>query len=321
MSRLYSLLLLALLVSPASAKEQELDSIVAVVNDDVVLKSELDTALNKARREFTSNFNRSIPREEILQQRVLESVIIKRLQLGMAQKMRLSIDERSLNDSLLSIAKREGLPGLSGLKNEITKQGLSYADYREDLREQLLIQQLYRRTITPSVSVSEQEVDNYVANLQAQGQLNVEYRLSHLLIEIPQAAKNKQIDTLKNKANKLHTRLLNGEDFSQLAVKESAGKNALKGGDMGWIKSSQLPSLFSPVVPGMKRGDISEIIRSPSGFHIIKLQDIRSSGSQTQDLNALKARLRNDIFQRKFNEQLDQWLRQIRSEAYIEIRL
>ena len=320
--RILGFLFLLLPMLPVQAQVKPLDAIVAVVNDDVILKSELDVATDQALETLRAR-GVAMPPQDILQQQVLESLVVKRLQLVLAQRMNLTVDDQRLNQALEAFAQRNGMSSLTALKKSLEKQGKDYNRFREDIREELMLSDLHQRMVGPLVNVSDQEVENYLANLQAQGQLEVEYHLAHILIATPQAASSEQIEAIRKKAAELLASLRAGADFARTAVEKSQGSNALTGGDLGWIKAPQLPSLFSTVVPSMHPGDISDLIRSTSGFHIIKLVDVRTNSNQYRgtDIKQMQEQAKQEIYQRKFSEQMEQWLRQLREEAYVEIRL
>lgn len=324
MTRALHPLLLIFLLLPmlVHAKLQPLDSIVAVVNDNVILKSELDKAVADA----VDNLNArkvSIPPLSVLQRQVLQSLVVRHLQLAMAKRMNISVDNQRLNQALQNYASRQGLNSLDALRKALKRQGKDYNQFREDFREEMTISQLQQRSVGPLVNVSDQEVDNYLASLQAQGQLDVEYHLAHILIATPQAASSDKIASIRKQAEQVLQSLKQGADFAKTAVEKSTGSNALNGGDLGWLKTDQLPTLFTDVAPKLKPGQISGLLRNSSGFHIIKLLAVRSQSgnNRSTDIDQLKAQARQAIFQRKFREQLEQWLHQLREEAYVEIRL
>jgi peptidyl-prolyl cis-trans isomerase SurA len=320
--RFLTLMCLLLPLLPAQARLQPLDSIVAVVNDDVILKSELNDAMAQAIETLKAR-KVPMPPQDVLERQVLESLVMKRLQLEKAKRIGLSVDDQRLNQALQAYASRHGMRTLSALKASLEKKGQDYNQFREQVREELTLSDLHQRSVGPLVSVSDQEVDNYIANLQAQGQLEVEYHLAHILIATPQAASSEQIEAVRKEAAKILASLRAGADFGRTAVEKSQGRNALTGGDMGWVKAEQLPSMFSNVVPSMQPGEISDLIRSTSGFHIVKLLDVRTNTARTRgsDIKQMQQQARQAIYQRKFQEQLEQWMRQLREEAYVEIRL
>lgn len=313
------LLILLLLAAPLHAAKQ-LDSIVAVVNDDVILKSELDETMKTAKATLRTR-KMALPPESVLQQQVLGSLIIKQLQLAHAARMNLSIDDGLLNQSMENFARQQGLKSLSALKKKQAARGINWEQFREQFREEVLISQLQANIIRRQVNVSQQEVDNYLASLQTQGQVSVEYHWAHILISPPQAANAAQIKTSRLQAEKLQEKLHKGADFAQSALSHSKGRNALKGGDMGWAPAGQLPTLFSTVVPKLQAGQVSQVMRSPSGFHIVKLLAVRNNTRQGLSMEQLRNSVRATLEKRKFDEQLEQWLLQTRDAAYVEIRL
>ncbi|MDH5184603.1 MAG: peptidylprolyl isomerase [Gammaproteobacteria bacterium] len=313
------LLILLLLAAPLYAAKQ-LDSIVAVVNDDVILKSELDETMKTAKQTLQAR-KMDLPPESVLQQQVLGSLIIKQLQLAHAARMNLSIDDGLLNQAMENFARQQGLKGLSELKKKQTARGVNWGQFREQFREEVLISELQGRIIRQQVNVSQQEVDNYLASLQTQGQVSVEYHWAHILISPPQAANSLQIDASRRQAESLQAELQKGADFAKSALTHSKGRNALKGGDMGWAPVGQLPTLFSTVVPGLQAGQVSQVLRSPSGFHIVKLLEVRNNTRQGLSMEQLRNSVRSTLEKRKFDEQLEQWLLQTRDAAYVEIRL
>ena len=297
-----------------------LDSIVAVVNDDVILRSELEETIKSARSTLQSR-KMQMPPDSILQQQVLNSLIVKQLQLAQAARMNLSIDDGILNQSMDNFARQNGLKNLTELKQAQAARGIGWEAFREQFREEILISQLQNSMIRPLVNVSNQEVDNYLSSLQTQGQVSVEYHWAHILLSPPQGASSLQIAATSEAADKLLAELKKGADFAQTAVSRSQGRNALQGGDMGWSDAGQLPTLFSNVLPNLQPGQLSKVLRSPSGFHIVKLLDVRNNTQQGLSMEQLRNGARANLEKRKFDEQLEQWLLQIRDSAYVEIRL
>lgn len=313
------LLTLLLLTTPLHAAVQ-LDSIVAVVNDGVILKSELDETMASAKQTLKSR-KMELPPNEVLQQQVLGSLIIKHLQLAQAARMNLSIDDGLLNQAMENFARQQKLKNLSELKQQQAKRGINWEQFREQFREEVLISQLQATIIRPQVNVSQQEVDNYLASLQSQGQVSVEYHWAHILITPPPAANSTQIAASRRQAEALQAELDKGADFTKSALTHSKDRNALKGGDMGWAPAGQLPSLFNTVIPQLKPGQVSQVLRSPAGFHIVKLLEVRNNTRQGLSMEQLRNSVRTTLERRKFDEQLEQWLLQTRDAAYVEIRL
>ncbi len=261
-----------LLVSFAATAEKPIDSIVAVVNEDVVLASELRMEMEKTIQQLRASRTR-IPPKNILQKQVLEHLIMKNLQLGIAKRTRINVDDAQVNQALQTIAKNNKI-SVSQLKQELENQGMDYLQFREGIREQMTLDYLRKRYVDQQVHVTEKEIKNYVANQKSTEVSAQEYKTAYILIEIPEAASSEQIDKSKKKADMVMQRLRDGADFSEMAVSYSDGGNALEGGVIEARKANQLPTIFAKIVPYMQVGDVSGIINSQGGYYIIKLIDI-----------------------------------------------
>ena len=258
--------------------EKSIDRIIAVVNDDVITASELDKELNSIKQQLRAQ-NTTLPAAETLRAQVLDRMVLKRLQLQLAGVNHVKIDDEALNRTILNIATQNKL-SLSEFRNVLDSDGINFEDYRETIRTELTLAQLRQRQVTNRIVVTDQEVDEFLETQAIQGSANDEFRLSHILIVVPDAATVEQVDKAQKKAAAVLAELRNGADFAQTALSVSAGAQALQGGDLGWRKLGQLPTLFSNRVTTMKIGELSEPIRSPSGFHLIKLVDQRKSNEQ-----------------------------------------
>jgi peptidyl-prolyl cis-trans isomerase SurA len=248
---------------------QVLNQIVAVVNDDVILRSELDTAIKEVSAQLKEK-GTPLPTQAVLEKQVLEKLILERLQLQLAESNGIKIDDITLNNKMQEIAKENGV-SLTDFRAVLEREGFNYADFREDIRHQLTIAQLRQQMVGSRISISEQEVDNLLASLEANQLGNIQYHLAHILIATPEAASEDQIQKARQRAENIVAKLRAGADFTQTAIAESDAPTALEGGDLGWRSAGQLPSLFVDPVKEMHPGDIHDPIRSPSGFHIIKL--------------------------------------------------
>ncbi len=272
------LLTIPALLFGSSEEVVELESIVAVVNNDVITSGEL----RRKTREFEERLrlnNTPPPPYEILRQQVLENLITQRLQLQLAERVGVRVDDDALNRTVRNIAARNKL-SLEQFREVLEKDGFDYLQFRENLRNDIVINRLRQRQVDNRITVSEEEIENFLANLKAQGATDQAYHLRHILIAVPEAAKPEQIRAAKKKAESVLERLRAGADFAQMAASISEDALALQGGDLGWRKTGQLPTLFSDLVVKMKPGEISDLIRSPSGFHIIKLEEKRDEQSQ-----------------------------------------
>lgn len=254
---------------------KSIDRIIAVVNDDVITASELDKELSSIKQQLRAQ-NTTLPAPDTLRAQVLDRLVLKRLQLQLAGVNHVKIDDEALNRTILNIATQNKL-SLSEFRNVLDGDGINFEDYRENIRTELTLAQLRQRQVTNRIVVTDQEVDEFLETQAVQGTVTDEFRLSHILIVVPDAATVEQVDAAQKKANGVLSELRNGADFAQVALSVSGGAQALQGGDLGWRKLGQLPTLFSNIVTTMKLGDLSTPIRSPSGFHIVKLVDKRKS--------------------------------------------
>jgi peptidyl-prolyl cis-trans isomerase SurA len=257
---------------------ETVDRIVAVVNDDVVMESELHRQVQRITAELTQQ-NTNLPPPEVLKRQVLERLILMKIQLQLANQNNLHVDDEILNRTISNIAA-ENRVSLERFREIIEQGGYNFSQFREDIRDEILIARLRQYQIDNLIHVSEKEVDNYLATQAQQGNSDTEYRLAYILIATPEAASPEQIAAARQKAEKILKRLRAGEDFNQMAVAVSDDSQALEGGDLGWRRLTELPAAFTEAVISLQAGKISDLIRSPSGFHIIKLLDKRSGEAQ-----------------------------------------
>lgn len=279
-----------------------LDAIVAVVNDDVITRRELDAATAQIERQLQQK-KVQVPPRPILERQVLERLILLQLQARAAERNGITIDDATLNAAVENLARRNNM-NLTQLRQMVEKDGASFAQFRDDVRRELVSARLRQKMVDSQIQISEQDVDNLQAQLASAknsgnpgnpgGDSGVgddngvssngaggggrEYHIAQILIAVPDAATPTQIEAAKRQADEVLAQLRKGTDFRQLAVSSSAGQQALEGGDLGWRSASQLPTLFADVIPKLKPGQFSDLIRSPSGFHIVKLLEIKGGG-------------------------------------------
>ena len=254
---------------------QEIDHIVAVVNDDVISYTELEKRMHLVKQQLQSR-QAKLPPDDVLRKQILEQLIMERLQLQVAERVGIRVDDESINKVVSNIARENHLT-LEQFRDVLAREGYNFADFRNNIRKDITINQLRKRRVENRVTVTEQEVDNYLISMANQRGSNDEFHLGHILIGVPEAASPQQIQAAKQKAETILARLRLGADFAETAIAESGGQRALEGGDLGWRKAGQMPTLFAETVINMRVGDISDLIRSPSGFHIIKLLDRRTT--------------------------------------------
>jgi peptidyl-prolyl cis-trans isomerase SurA len=271
-----------------------LDGVAAVVDDGVVLKSELterlalvaDT-LEKRQQELPPAERRPLPPQSVLEQQVLEQLIVREIQLQRADRIGISVSDDLLNDALGRVAQNLGY-ALEELPAVLAAQNVDYAAYREDSRRDLIIEQLEQRDVINRISITPRELDQCLVDLDENASDNVDYNISHILISVPANATPADIEAARARIEEIHARLDGGEDFARLAVATSHAQTALDGGSLGWRKGGQLPTLFADVVRGMKAGEYSAPIQGTGGFQIVKVNDLR--GAERTMVDQLHAR-------------------------------
>jgi len=277
---------LVLLLNAGVATAEPLNRVVAVVNDDVILESELDNRETMIVEQLRQQ-QAQLPPRPTLRRQVLDRLVLENLQLQLAERSGIRVDDETLNSNLRNLAKQNGMT-LSEFREVLEQDGFDYAAFREEFRDQITMNRIRQEMVDNRVQVSEQEVDQMLATAESYNDQNREYRLAHILVSVPEAASPEQLQAARTRAEGILARLNAGADFEQTAIAESDGQQALSGGDLGWRKTGQLPSFFTNVVGQLKRGQISELIRSPSGFHIVKIMDIR--GDERHLINQTHAR-------------------------------
>jgi len=249
-----------------------IDRILIVVNDEIITAREVDTRVAVVRARLASQ-KVNLPPEDILRRQVMERMVAERLQQQAARQLGFKVSDERLDQAVRRIAE-QNRKSPEDLRRESEKEPGGYRAFREELRGQLLVQQLVEREVNNRVFVSEAEVENFLA-ARAGRDGGVEYNISHILLGLPESASPEVIARARQRAEGLHAELRKGADFGQLAVANSQGQNALEGGGLGWKQSGQLPDLFVDALRTLKPGTVSEVLRSPSGFHILRLNDRR----------------------------------------------
>jgi len=278
----FSLAVLAfLLPALAGAQESEsLDSIVAVVNEGVVLESELDSQTEMVLARLQEQ-NVQLPPPDVLRDQILERLIIDRIQLQRAERIGIRISDEMLNSALADVAQRNNI-SFTDLPRVLSAQGIDYTMYREEMRDQMALEQLRQVDVMSRINVSEREINRCLEDLEANVGANSEFDISHILISVPANATADQFREAEVEARRLYGELQDGADFAKAAVSYSDAQNALEGGNLGWRSGTQLPTLFTGVVENLAPGEIAEPIRNASGFHIIKLNDVRGAMARSE---------------------------------------
>ena len=255
--------------------EVALDRIVAVVENDIIMQSELETKLRTVVGQMQQQ-GIQLPSSSVLETQVLERMILIIIQLQRAEETGIRVDDETLNRTISNIAA-ENKVSLSQFRDILEKDGFNYEQFRENIRNEIIISRLRQRQVDNRISISSKEIDNALSNMEFQGKTETEYQLSHILISLPEAPTPDEEEQARLVATKVLEDLKAGQDFAMMASTYSDGQRALEGGDLGWRKKNEIPTLFSTQIASMEKGDISDLIKSSSGFHIVKLADVRSS--------------------------------------------
>ena len=261
-------------LSPAPLPAQPIDRIAAVVNEDVILQSELDRATQNILAQYASRLDQLPPRD-VLEKQVLERLIMVRLQVARARESGVQVSDEEVDASIGNVAQQNGMT-VEQLQQQIQGQGSTFSDFRASLRDELLIQRLRQGFAQSRVSVSDAEVDAALGNQAAGG--GAQYRLAHILVALPENATPEQIALGQQKIDGIKALLDKGEmDFAAAAVRYSDSQNALEGGDLGWRSLDEIPTVFVAIIQGMQPGDVHGPARGPSGFQLLQLTDRRDA--------------------------------------------
>lgn len=287
-------LALAAFASGASAQTRELssngkllDRIAAVVNDGVVLDSQLEEQTEEITARLRQQ-NTELPARNVLRQQILERLVVEEIQMQRAGKLGLQVSDEMLNGALDDVAKRNNI-GFADLPQALAQQGIDYRTFRDEIRRQMTLQLLRQRDVIARINVSPRELEQFMTRQQNAPDRNAEYNVSHILISVPVSASPEQIEAREARAKEVFGKAAGGEDFAQLAVTFSDSSTNIEGGSLGWRRGSQLPSILAEQVPKMKVGQTSQPIRTPSGFHLFRLNEVRG-GVQQQVVAQVHAR-------------------------------
>ena len=301
--------------SYAKTTEQALDNVVAIVNDDVITKSELDHDLNIVKTQIARE-QMPIPPNDVLQKQVLDQMINKTIQLQLAKLGGIEISDTDLDKAVSEIAERNQL-SVKMLYQRLQEEGMSLNDYREGMRERLTMQNLQQQEVSNRLSVSEQEVTNFINSKVWQNNSAKEYHLEDILIPISDTPSTEEILSAKKRALDVLTQLNQGKNFNELAQSESGDSRALKGGDLGWRRIPEIPSAFAADVIKMQAKSIAGPIQTPNGFHIIRLAEVRSVGGKQEEPS--RKQIEQLLLQRKFEEAVQNWVSKLRNQAFVVV--
>jgi peptidyl-prolyl cis-trans isomerase SurA len=296
MIRLLTALLCALSLSAAAqAQTRELsssgvalDRVVAIVNDGIVLQSQLEsqTALILDR---LRDQGPQLPPPDVIRQQVLERLVLQEIQVQRATRLGVQVSDEMLNQALRDVADRNGIP-FEQLPEVLAGQGINYAAYREEMRREIILSLLRQRDVIPRIYVSPRELEQALDRQASQADQNAEYDVSHILLSLPESATAEQLGRVEDLARQIHARTEAGEDFGQLALAYSQAQSALERGKLGWRRMGQLPQFIAELVVRMKPGEISEPVRTPTGFHLNRLDEMRGGESGPMLVEQIHAR-------------------------------
>ena len=278
-----SLVLITIALSNAkelSTTGEMLDGIAAIVNEGVVLKSQLQKEI-KTITLRASQEDMQLPSEDIIQEQVLESLIVEEIQLQRAERIGLQLSDQILNSTIANISQQNNIP-FEKLPEALAAEGIDYAEYRRDIRKNLILEQLRDIEVIRKITVSPREIDVCLEDFEDGVVSNSEYDLSHILISAPESATIEDFTTIEKEAEDIHEQLIAGANFGEIAIEFSDSQTGLDGGSLGWRKGSELPTIFSDIVKSLKVGEISRPYRTKSGFHIVKINDLRSTFNRSE---------------------------------------
>ena len=269
--------------APERSSPREIDHIIVIVNQDVITDSELSHRLDETKKQLALEKIKTPP-DPVLRKQLLERMVLERLQLQLAAQLGIRVSDSDVDQAIESIARGNNL-SVEEFRDTLKKSGIDAASHRE----QIILQHLQDREIANRINVTETEISNFLENPQSRADMGVSYELSHILIGIPETASPEAIQAAKKRAEDVHRQLKAGGNFEQMAVSYSQGADALRGGNLGWRQAGELPELFIGALKNMARGEISDVLRGPNGFHILKLNDKRGD-TQTESVTQTHVR-------------------------------
>jgi len=259
-----------------------LDGVAAIVNEGVVLKSQVrDQTAMIIQRASQSDPPMPLPPANILREQLLERLIVTEIQLQRAERIGLQISDQMLNEAIGRIAASNGV-AFDDMPAILAQDGIDYATFRSELRDEITLEQLRQIDVGRRIQVSPREIEQCIADLEGNVVVNSDYNLSHILISLPESATGDQIADAQEKAADIHKQLQDGANFGEMAIRYSDAQTALEGGMLGWMKGSQLPTLYTDVVAAMANGDFSEPFRGSSSFHLVRVNDMRRADQRSE---------------------------------------
>ncbi len=265
---------------PASSSAHVIDSIAVVVNDDVITNNEIAARLRSIEARMKAS-NAPLPEAADLRRQVVEAMIVERAQQQLAKEMGVKVSDQELDRAIGRIAESQKM-SLQDMRNQMEKEGMPYATFREEIRNEIMMQRLREHEVDNKIQISDAEVDTYLAAEKAAAAEQVEVNVSQILVSIPQNATPEQIAARKARADEVARQLRTGADFAKIAATYSDAPDALKGGEVGWRDANRLPPLFSGELLKLSPGQVTPVIRSNTGFHLLKLVGKRNAAAAQQ---------------------------------------
>ena len=255
----------------------QIDRIIAVVDREVITRSELQNRIKSVLQQLEKQ-GIALPPQEVLEKQVLERLIGDRLQLQLAAQTGLRVDDAQLDKTIERIAEQNKL-SMTEFRLALEKDGLSFRKFREDIRSEIILARLREREVDNRINVTDGEIENFMTSQAARNEAPDEFEIAHILVRAPEEGTPEELQKLRNKAELALKKLQAGTDFAQISASYSDTPNALEGGQLGWKTATQVPALFLDTLKSMKPGELSPILRSPNGFHILKLINRRGGSS------------------------------------------
>ncbi|EDJ0987463.1 peptidylprolyl isomerase SurA [Salmonella enterica subsp. enterica serovar Javiana] len=281
------LLGIAMIANTSFAAPQVVDKVAAVVNNGVVLESDVDGLMQSVKLN-AGQAGQQLPDDATLRHQILERLIMDQIILQMGQKMGVKITDEQLDQAIANIAKQNNMT-MGQMRSRLAYDGLNYSTYRNQIRKEMIISEVRNNEVRRRITVLPQEVDALAKQIGTQNDASTELNLSHILIALPENPTSEQVNDAQRQAESIVEEARNGADFGKLAITYSADQQALKGGQMGWGRIQELPGIFAQALSTAKKGDIVGPIRSGVGFHILKVNDLRGQ-SQSISVTEVHAR-------------------------------
>nr|WP_236254091.1 peptidylprolyl isomerase [Entomomonas asaccharolytica] len=270
----------------ASAQVKSLDRVIAIVDDDVIMKSQLDSRVQEV-LQTVSKRGGDLPPQDVLVKQVLDRLIVEDLQIQLANRYGITADDDEVNQAVADVAKRNNL-NMDQFQKVLLNEGLSLAALRDQIRREILINRVRQRVIGEKIRITDQEVKNFLNSEIGKAQLSEEYYLASILVPVSQGSSYAAIQKAEQKATDIYRQLENGADFAKLAMTSSSGDKALEGGEIGWRQAAQLPPPFDQLINGLKVGDFTQPVSTPGGLIILKVMDKRGGAAHLQDETSVR---------------------------------